>query len=137
MAGIDAYGTVFKRGDGGGPEVFAAIGNVASVSGPSTSRNTIDVTAHDSPDGWMEFVGGLKDGGEVSLEVHYDPAKHDTLVDDYDDDDPRNYQVVFPDTGSTTWAFAGVMSGFEVEAPVDDKLAATITFKVSGKPTIS
>ncbi|WP_405710108.1 phage tail tube protein [Streptomyces xanthophaeus] len=137
MAGLDAFGTQFKRGDGAGPEVFTALANVTNVSGPGLSRETIDVTSHGSPDAWMEFIGGLKDGGEVSLDVNYAPANHDALVEDFDDDEPRNYQIVFPDPDTTTWSIKAVMTGFESEAPYDDKLAATITFKVSGKPTIS
>lgn len=137
MAGIDGFGTQFKRGDGAGPEVFTALANVTNISGPGLSRETIDVTAHDSPDAYMEHVGGLKDGGEVSVDVNYDPADHDALVADFDDVNPRNYQIVFPDAGTTTWSFAGIMTGFEPEAPYDDKLSASLTFKVSGKPTIS
>lgn len=135
MAGIDAFGTQLLRGDGGTPEIFTAIANVTSISGPGLSRETIDVTAHDSPDGWMEFLGGLKDAGEVSADINYDPSKHDTLVADFDDDEPRNYQLVFPD--GTTWSFAAILTGFEPEAPYDDKLAASLTFKVTGKPTLS
>ena len=135
MAGIDAFGTQLLRGDGGTPEIFTAIANVTSISGPGLSRETIDVTAHDSPDGWMEFVGGLKDAGEVSADINYAPSKHDTLVADFDDDEPRNYQLVFPD--STTWSIQAILTGFEPEAPYDDKLAASLTFKVTGKPTLS
>ncbi|MFB6517439.1 phage tail tube protein [Streptomyces sp. NPDC056401] len=137
MAGLDGFGTQFKRGDGAGAEVFSALADVTNVSGPGLSRETIDVTSHGSPDAWMEFIGGLKDGGEVSIDVNYDPANHDDLIDDFDDDAPRNYQIVFPDQDTTTWAFKAVMTGFEPEAPYDDKLSATLTFKVSGKPTIS
>jgi len=99
-------------------------------------RSTIDVTDHGSPDGWQEFKGGLKDAGEVSLEVNYDPSKHDTLIADFEDDDPRNYKLTFPDPAATTWTFTAILTGFSAEAPVDDKLAASLTFKVSGKPVI-
>ncbi|MFJ4987893.1 phage tail tube protein [Streptomyces sp. NPDC088732] len=137
MAGIDGFGTLLKRGDGGGVEAFTAIANATGISGPGLSRETIDVTAHDSPDQYMEFVGGLKDGGEVTLDVNYNPAIHDVLIDDFDDEDPRNYQLVFPDPDETTWTFAAIMTGFEPDAPYDDKLSASLTFKVTGKPTIS
>ncbi|MEU6295006.1 phage tail tube protein [Streptomyces erythrochromogenes] len=137
MAGLDGFGTQFQRGDGAGPEVFTAVADVTNVSGPGLSRETIDVTSHGSPNAYMEFIGGLKDGGEVSIDVNYDPGNHDALIDDFDDDAPRNYRIVFPDADTTTWAFKAVMTGFEPEAPYDDKLAATLTFKVSGKPTIS
>lgn len=137
MAGIDGKGVQLKRGDGTEPEVFTAIANITNLQGPGLSRNTIDVTAHDSPSKYMEFIGGLIDAGEVSVDVNYNPAVHDTLVNDLEDDDPRNYQIVFPDPAATTWGIAAVMTGFEPSAPVDDKLAATLTLKVSGKPTIS
>lgn len=136
MAGIDAFGIALKRGDGASPEVFATIGNVTSVSGPEIERETYDITAHDSVDGWREFIGGLKDAGEVSIEVNYDPTKHDDLIGDFEDTEARTYQMVFPGTLGQ-WQFAAFLSGFSQEAPVDDKLSAEIKFKVTGKPTIT
>lgn len=137
MAGIDGYGTLLKRGDGAEPEVFTAIANATNITAPGLARNTIDVSAHDSPNKYMEFVGGMIDPGEVSIDVNYDPTSHDMLVADLEDEDPRNYQLVFPDTAGTTWSFAAVLTGFEATAPYDDKLTATLTYKVSGKPTIA
>ncbi|MGW2547153.1 MerR family transcriptional regulator, partial [Kitasatospora sp. NPDC001574] len=32
-------------------------------------RDHLDSTTHGSPGGWREFVGGLKDGGEVSADA--------------------------------------------------------------------
>lgn len=140
MSGRDGFGTQFKRATTlTGPFTYALIANVTNISGPSRSRETIDVTAHDSPDQWMEFIGGLKDGGEVSLDINYDPGQtsHD-LDDDFDDDVPRSYQIVIlPDTDDEhTWTFTGVMTGLEDEFPYDDKMARTLTIKVSGKPTL-
>ncbi|MGW3724836.1 phage tail tube protein [Streptomyces sp. NPDC000851] len=137
MSGLDAYGIALKRSDMATPTpTFATIGNVTSVSGPEIERETYDVTAHDSVDGWREFIGGLKDGGEVSLEVNYDPRKHDALVADFEDATPRNYKLVFPQSLGT-WDLKLILTGFSQEAPVDDKLTAELTFKVSGKPVIT
>lgn len=135
MAGQDGFGTQLQRGDGAGPEVFTKIADVTNISGPGLSRETLDMTSHDSVDGWMEFVGGLKDPGEVSADINYQPSEHDSLVDDFEDTEPRNYRLVFPD--ATTWTFPSILTGFEPEAPYDDKLSASLTFKVSGKPTLS
>lgn len=136
MPGLNAFGTELQRGDGAGTEVFTAIANVTSIKGPELSRETIDVTAHNSDDAWMEFVGGLKDGGEVSCDINYDPALHDVLAGDFDDVDPRNYKLAFPVTPAVVWSFTAILTEFSSEAPYDDKLAASLTFKVSGKPTI-
>lgn len=135
MSGLDGFGTLLKRGDGGSPEVFTTIAGLSSITGPGLERETLDVTAHDSPDGYREFLGGIKDPGEVSVEVNYDPSVHDVFVDDFDDLNPRNYQITWPDT--TVWDFAAFITAFEPTAPFDDKLSATATFKVTGKPVIT
>lgn len=135
MTGLDGFGTTLSRGNGAGTEVFTAIAGVTNISGPSISRETLDVTGHDSPDGYREFLGGLKDPGEVSIDVNYRPSAHDVFVDDLDDESPRNYKLVFPD--GTEWAFPAILTGFEPSAPFDDKLTASLTFKVSGKPEIT
>ena len=136
MAGLDAFGIALQRSDMAEPEVFTAIAKVTNVSGPETERETYDVTAHDSESGWREFIGGLKDGGEVSLELNYDPRDHDVLMADYEDTEPRNYKLVFPQNLGE-WALKLILTGFSQEAPVDDKLSAEVTFKVSGKPEIT
>lgn len=137
MSGQDAFGTQLLRGNDATPQIFLGIGHCTNITPPGLSRETIDVTDHGSPGAWMEFIGSLKDGGEFSAEVNYIPGEHDALIDDLDDPEPRNYRVVFPDDLATTWNFTGILTGYETEAPYDDKLSATLTWKVSGKPTFS
>ncbi|SFE54610.1 Phage tail tube protein [Actinopolyspora alba] len=131
MAGLNGFGVIAELGDGAG--AYTPIANVTNVGGPETERETVDVTAHDSPGGWQEFRGGLKNGGEVSLELNYDPREHDTLLAEYDQDDPRPWRIVWPNSiGYMT--FGAIMTGFSPEAPTDDKLACEVTLQVSGKP---
>lgn len=140
MSGRDGFGTLFKRATTITPgTTFVTIANVTNIKGPDRKRETIDVTAHDSADGWMEFIGGLKDGGEIQLDLNYDPeeATHD-LDGDFDDDAPRNYRVVIlPGTiDEWTWTIKGIMTNLGDEFPYDDKMARTITIKVTGKPVL-
>lgn len=140
MAGLDGFGTELRRGNGDidpGPETFTAIAESTNISGPGLSRETIDTTSHQSPGQWMEFLGGLKDGGEVSIDINYDPAEHDTLVADFDATAPINYQLAWPTTPETVWGFPAILTGFEPEGPYDDKLAASLTFKVTGPPVLT
>ncbi|MFJ9027563.1 phage tail tube protein [Streptomyces sp. NPDC102274] len=136
MAGLDAFGTQLKRSDMATTPVFAAIANVTNITPPGLERETLDVTSHGSPDAYREFAGGLKDGGEVSIDVNYDPRVHDALVADFADSEPRDYKIVWPKTLGE-WEFTALLTGFEAEAPHDEKLAASLTFKVSGKPVIT
>jgi predicted secreted protein len=141
MSGRDGFGTLFQRATGAAPgTTYETIANVTNISGPERTRETIDVTAHDSPGGWMEFLGGLKDGGEIGLDINYDPTEstHD-LDDDFDDAVPRNYRIVIlPDTPDEyTWQIAGIMTNCGDEFPYDDKMARSLTVKVSGKPELT
>lgn len=135
MAGYSAFGTQFQRGDGVTPtEGFTTVGEATNISGPEIERDTIDVSSHDSPNGFREWVGGLKDGGEVTFEVNWDPAIHQPLQDDYQDPQPRNYKIVLPAVPGGEWAFAGFITNSTHEYPHDDKMAAEFTFKISGEP---
>lgn len=131
MAGEDGFGTQLQRFN---DSTFVAIASLTSISGPGLSRETIDVTAHDSPDGWMEFLGGLKDGGEVSCDANRRPAVHDLLIADFEDTDPRTYRIEWP--SGAAWTFDGILTGYEADSPYDDKLSVSLTWKVTGKPVV-
>jgi len=141
VSGRDGFGTQFQRATTISPgTTYETIANVTSIGGPDRKRETIDVTAHDSPGQWMEFIGGLKDGGEISLDINYDPAEltHD-IDDDFDDEAPRNYRVIIlPGTEDEhTWQLKGIMTELSDEFPYDDKMGRTMTIKISGKPTLT
>jgi predicted secreted protein len=140
--GIAAYGTLLKLGDGASPEVFTTIAEVVDIGGPALELDMIETTSHDSTAGWEEFVGGILRSGEVSLEINYDPAgaTHDAstgLIADMVARTLRNFELVFPDAGSTTWGFSAYVQKFEPGAPVAEKLSASVTLKVSGQPTLA
>ena len=48
MAVFRGSGTVLSRGDAASPEVFTAIGDVISISGPAITKDAIETTALDS-----------------------------------------------------------------------------------------
>lgn len=144
----DAYighGTLLQRGDGGGPEVFTTVAEVLNISGPSLSRDTVDVTTMDSPDQWREFIAGLKDGGELTFDVVYDPVDPTIepgsgLLSEFDKASgaaATNWQLVFSDPAGTTWAFAAILTGAEPQESIDDKVMLSCTLKVTGKPTLA
>jgi len=105
-----------------------------TVKGPEMTADAVDVTDHDSADGWKEYIGGLKDGGEVGYKINWDPAdsQHDTLVAAVGE--KKYWKITFPD-GTSTATFQGVMTKYAPEMPLDDKMTAEIGIKVSGKVT--
>jgi len=140
---ISAHGTLLKIGDGGGGgEVFTTIAEVRDISGPSLSANTADVTNHDSTAGWQEMITTILRGGQVSFAINYIPteATHDAtsgVINDMENRTLRNFQLVFADSGSTTWSFAALITGFTPSSPVDGEQSAAITLQISGQPTLA
>ncbi|MFC8276251.1 phage tail tube protein [Streptomyces sp. NPDC057271] len=140
MAGKDAFGTQFLR-DTTGSGSFAVVANVTDISGPSRSREAIEVTAHDSPNKYREFIKGLKDGGEVEITINYNPGNstHSALDADFEEDDLRDYQVIIlpGDPDEHTWEFSALITNLGEEYPTENKMERTATFKISGMPTLT
>lgn len=141
-SGISAFGTLLKIGDGGGTEVFTTIAEVKDISGPSLKLDTEEVTSHSSTAGWREYIGTLLDAGEVTFTVNFivTGATHSQtsgLLKDLKNKTLRNFQLVFPNVGNTTWAFSAYVTGFEPSMPVEGALEADVTLKISGQPTLA
>lgn len=140
MAGQDAFGTQFKRDTTGGGS-FGLVANVSDLGGPERSREAIEVTAHDSPYQYREFVKGLKDGGEVTLTLNYSPAEttHRALDGDFEEKDLRRYQLVLlpGDVNEHTWEFTALITDIGDAFPVDDRMEREVTVKISGRPTLT
>lgn len=127
-------GSRFEIGNGADPEVFTQLAEVINITPPAMSRDAIDATHMLSPEMWREFIPGLKDGGEVSVEMNFIPggAGESQIMQNLAADETRTYRITFPN--GVAWEFAAFVTGFEPDTPHDDKMSATATFKVSGKP---
>jgi predicted secreted protein len=140
---ISGFGTLLKLGDGATPtEGFTTIGEVKDIGGPDLKLNTADVTNHSSTDGWKEKIGTLLEGGQVAFKVNFIPttATHSFstgLIKDMVNRTKRNFKLVFPDTGATTWTFAALVTQFKPNEPVDGALEADVTLDITGKPTLA
>lgn len=133
------FGTLLKVGDGGGPEAFTTLLENVAIEGPPLERDILDATHHESPDGYKEFLGGLKDGGEVSGEGNlvYDTTQTNLLTD-FEAGTRRNFQILVPVSGGTkTWAFTGIIMRLQPTYPVDDRMTYSFGIKVTAKPTLT
>ena len=126
------------------PEVWTTVAEVGNITPPSYARDAQDATHTESTEGWREVIPGLKDGGEISVELNFVPDTNsmDLILAQFDSDELTQARVLFADGVQTgplptcsRFTCSGVVTGFKPEAPLDDKMKATLTFKVSGKPT--
>lgn len=119
----------------GEANTFTKIAQITNLTPPGMTRDTIDATHLESPDGYKEFIAGLKESGEATITVHYDPSTSDTLVEAFEAG-AGAFQITFPN--KVTLTFDGIVTGYELNDVVaDDKMTATFTVKCSGRPVLA
>ena len=110
-----------------------------SISGPSQTRDVIDVTSHDSDDDYREFVAGIASGGEVSIEGNLIVGDENGQMAFYADlqvGTKRTAWVVMPMAVGASLLFEAIAKGFSPSAPHEDKIGVSATLQVTGKPTL-
>ena len=137
------YGLSLMRGaTTGGSTTYTHTGlEIKDFQAPEISRDTVDVTNHRSPGGFLEYIPSLLDAGEVTFTVNYVPAlsadpEHalgELLADLYAAGN-KDYRIMYTD--GTTEDFTGSVTGFSRAIPVNDAMTADVTMKVSGKPEL-
>lgn len=128
--------------DPAGGTSYVTVGQVKDINGPSLTRSTIDVTDHDSTDGFREFVSGLVDPGEISFTIGYDNgnAQHAALLTNMASDSctMAAWQLTLNVcSGTAVWTADGFVTGFAPSTPIEGENTVAVTVKVSGKPVLT
>lgn len=128
------YGTKFQRSNGASPAVWTSWGEVTSITPPALTKGVTDVTHMDSPERYREFISTLRDAGQVTVEMNLVPgsASEVAILADYASNDAFTYRVLFPST--VAWEFSAIVTDYSTSVPLDDKMTATVTLKVTGEP---
>ena len=127
---VSGVGAVFKRNS-------VALAKVRNITGPSKTRDTIDVTSLDSTGGYREFIAGFRDGGEVSFELIFTLPGYDVLNDDFESEAVQSYSIELPDSNTTTLAFSGYVTSLGMSIPLDDAIMSDVTIKITGQITLT
>lgn len=130
------YGSLFAVSTDSG-STYTTLAEVTSITPPSDNIDIIDATSMDSPNATREFIVGLNDPGNCSLELNFIPgnATDVKLVQIRDARVAVFCRITYPN--SVVWTFQGILVGYEPSIPTDDKMSATVTFKVTGSYVVS
>lgn len=124
----------FERGDGGSPEAFNRICAAYSISGFGQTNELVDVTTFCS-NGRREYISGITEGQEITIEANYDTSDADlqTLMDDVGAKVNHNYRIVIEDgSPQTVYSFEAAPLSYALNPSVDDRNTISFTFKISG-----
>lgn len=119
---------------------YTQIGEITSLTIPGATRTVLDTTVLDQADNYKTFIGGMKELGEVTFDVLFDPADTDMSAisgkgETATDSEPlETLKIVYNDGSTTTRYIQGFFSADPtISAAPDELLTASISFKVSGK----
>jgi predicted secreted protein len=113
------------------------IAEITSIKGPGKKRDTVEVTSLDSIEGYKEIIGGLRDGGTVTLSMNFRRAMFDLFNEDFESDELQNYEIVLPDTDITTFEFTGLVTELPLSVTTKDAVSADVTIQISGKVVVN
>ena len=132
---VAGVGAQFRRWDGAGS--WASLARVTNIEGPTMARDFIDTTALDTPDGYRTFITGFRDAGEVTLTINFTRDVWEILLADFESNDEQNYEIVLPDSDTSSLEFAGLVTGLPLTIAPDDVITSVVVIKISGKPTLN
>lgn len=130
MANIESQGTVFAIYNGTTYDNVAQVTGVSGLGGGSATvieASNLDSTAR-------EFIMGLPDEGEITLELNFDPddTEHDKLEDVRASRTLTQFKITMTDTTPTTYTFSGYVLSVSKNFVIDDLVKASVTIRVSG-----
>ncbi|MGO4185210.1 phage tail tube protein [Paenibacillus sp. TAF43_2] len=116
-----------------------SVAGIKSINGLDLSAETIDVTTLSSDGGYREFIGGFKDGGELSISGFFEPGDTNgqmAVYSSFQAGSTDAYSIIFPASLGATWTFNGVVTKFSTSAELEDAISFEATVKVSGAPSL-
>jgi hypothetical protein len=134
MAKYSALGTVLRRWNVA-TAAFVAVAQVGELQPPALAMDVADSTDHDN--NWRESLATLKDLGEVTMTLHFDPnlAGHVALITILFARSVEFWELEFPDADDSIWQFNALVTRFQPMTPVDGMMTASVTLRGTGEPS--
>jgi predicted secreted protein len=117
-------------------DVLTQLGEILSVALPNSQVEDVEATHMASPGRRREYIAGLIDDGEGTIEMNYVPGSAtDILIRAaLADGATRDYKAVLPVADGSTWEVTGdcIVKGYERSIAIDDRMTATLTVRFTG-----
>lgn len=134
------YGTLLQYRDNGD---WKNIAERVTIGGPSHTSDNVEVTNMDSPGGSKEYIPGLADTGEVTLEGNFIPgdAGQQQMLKDQKNRKVRDWRLVFPTAENIEdrhkFSFEAYVQNLNFNYPTQEAMTISATFKLAGDTTLA
>lgn len=125
----------FYLGTAASPQVLTAMEEVVSVSGIGKTNNLVDVTNFDSPSGTREYIAGLADGDEFTVECNYKPGAtmQTAAMTAVDSGATRKAKLTYQGSSPLrNWSFDVVCMGYTLAPSATEQNKMSFTYKITG-----
>jgi len=116
------------------------VGNIQSINIAGQTRDVVDISTMASTGKFKEYIAGMADAGELTVEVNYDGTTSTVaaaLQADYAGGTVGDWTITLPGTAASVFACSGLISNLGTAIPKDDKITQSITIKLSGVPSFT
>jgi predicted secreted protein len=115
------------------------VGEILTITAPTYTANTIDVTNQNTTDYFKEYVIGVRDAGSLSFTANYissSSGNTDKIPNAFYNGSKVAWKITL--SGAATmniWYGYGYITSYTVTSPPDGAVTFATTIKVTGKPT--
>ena len=135
---IIAYGAVTER-SANGSTGWETIPECKGIAVPTVETDYIDVTNFDSPNGFKEYLPGLKDAGVINVNCGYTSAGYDQTLTDQASGLPIYYRTTLKPAPGQSTGDIFVFQGYPTPQVSGDDVAGvigmTIVIRTTGDVT--
>lgn len=122
------FGTTFSWDD-------VVIAELTTINGIAVTADTVEVSTHQSAQAFKEFIAGMLEMSDVTLEGYYafdDTTGQHAMLVDMKARAAKEFIITFPSSTGTSWTADGFITLF---APSVGAIDGPIPFAVTIKPT--
>lgn len=116
------------------------IGQIQTIGGPNETKTEIDITNFDSPGNYREYIGGLRDSGELTMTLVLNPSSSTDikLRDNFalDSGETKVCTLTLGDSGKQL-DFSGSIFGLSQNMDLDSAMTQDVTVRISGPVYLS
>ncbi|HMR51186.1 MAG TPA: phage tail tube protein [Amaricoccus sp.] len=131
---IISYGATVERSTDG--VTYTPIPECKGVAVPEVEQEYPEVTSFDSPNGFREYIKGLKDGGEIEVPCGYTAAGFEQQLADQAAADAIYYRATLkpaPDQSTgDSFTYRGFPTPRLAPGGVGDPIEMTVMIRVTG-----
>jgi predicted secreted protein len=117
---------------------LVAIGEITTLTPPTYTANTIDVTNQNTTEYFKEYVVGVRDGGSLSFTANYISSSSghtDKIPNAFYNGSKLGWKITLAGAASMNiWYGYGYITSYQMQSPPDGAVTFACSMKITGKP---